>query len=74
MEAMSQVVLQFRKTLSDPLAGNRLENDDWGCLAITMDSGDRTQKFDWRSSGRNPPKGLENGEEMLLGGKGRYHK
>lgn len=41
MEAMSQAEWQFRKTLSDRLAGKRLENDYWGCVAVTMDSGDR---------------------------------
>lgn len=37
MEAMSQAERQFRKTLSDRLAGKRLENDYWGCVAVTMD-------------------------------------
>lgn len=42
MEAMSQVELQFKKTLSDHLVRKRLENDCWRCVAITKDSGERT--------------------------------
>lgn len=42
MEAIGQEELQFRKSLFDHLVGKRLESDNWGCLAMTTDSGKRT--------------------------------
>lgn len=41
MGATLQAERQFRKTLSDHLAGKRLESDYRWCVAITMDSGGR---------------------------------